>query len=378
MEQEAAMQDKAKQYSSIKHRIGLLNIVLPPLLLFILLITGTPAYFKNMSELISSNDYINLMAFYAFISVFYYAINLPLEFYSGYLLEHRFSLSNQTLKGWIAREVKKNIIAFIISSPLVAALYIFLKIWPLNWWLWTALLWFSVSIILAKFTPVIIVPLFYKYSPLKDAALENKMNQLVSKVGFKAGGVYELNISKDTKKANAALLGLGKQKRIVLCDTLISNFSHEEIEAVMAHELGHHKLNHMWKLILTGGIFTFIMFFFTNIVFLKLHNFFGYSAFHDYESLVLIYFIVASFNALFGPAANAFSRRLEKEADLFSLTITGNVSAFISTMKKLGEQNLADVNPGRIYEIMLYNHPPIARRITLAESFKNSSQNSAE
>jgi STE24 endopeptidase len=372
------MPDKTKEYSAIKHRIALINIFLAPLLLWIFLITDTPTYCKNVSQLISHNDYVNLIIFYVLMGALYYAINLPLEFYSGFLLEHRFSLSNQTLKGWAAREAKKNIIAFIISAPLVAALYAFLKSDPLHWWLWTALLWFSVSIILAKFAPVIIVPLFYKYSPLKDAVLENRMNRLVSKVGFKAGGVYELNISKDTKKANAALLGLGRQKRIVLCDTLISNFNHDEIESVMAHELGHHKLNHMWKLIISGGILTFITFFFANGIFLKLHCFFGYNLLYDYESIVLIYFAATALNALFIPIANAFSRRLEKAADEFSLKTTGNVGAFMSTMKKLGEQNLADVNPGRIYEIMLYDHPPISRRISFAESFKNSSQNNAK
>jgi STE24 endopeptidase len=369
------MPDKTKEYSAIKHRIALINIFLTPLLLWIFLITDTPTYCKNVSQLISQNDYINLIIFYVLVGALYYAINLPLEFYSGFLLEHRFSLSNQTLKRWAAREAKKNIIAFIISAPLVAALYAFLKSDPLYWWLWTALLWFSVSIILAKFAPVIIVPLFYKYSPLKDAALENRMNRLVSKVGFKAGGVYELNISKDTKKANAALLGLGRQKRIVLCDTLISNFNHDEIESVMAHELGHHKLNHMWKLIISGGILTLITFFFANGIFLKLYGFFGYKLLYDYESIVLIYFAVTALNALFIPIANAFSRRLEKAADEFSLKTTGNAGAFMSTMKKLGEQNLADVNPGRVYEILLYDHPPISRRIAFAESFKNSSQN---
>jgi STE24 endopeptidase len=372
------MQDKAKQYSSIKHRIALINIFLMPLLLWIFLISGVPTYCKNISLLISHNDYVNLIVFYILVGTLYYAINLPLEFYSGFLLEHKFYLSNQTLKDWIMREVKKNSAAFIISAPLIAALYAFLKLDPLHWWLWTALLWFFASIILAKFAPVIIVPLFYKYSPLKDAALENRMNQLVLKVGFKAGGVYELNISKDTKKANAALLGLGRQKRIVLCDTLISSFSHDEIESVMAHELGHHKLNHMWKLIISCGILTLITFFFANSIFLKLHGFFGYSLFYDYESIVLIYFAATAINTFFIPIANAFSRRLEKAADEFSLKTTGNASAFMSAMKKLGEQNLADVNPGRIYEIMLYDHPPIARRITLAESFKNSSQNNTK
>jgi len=371
------MQDRAKQYSIIKRRIALINIFLTPVLLWIFLILGIPAYFKNLSHSITGNEYINLIIFYALTAGLCCAITLPLEFYSGFLLEHRFSLSNQTLKGWIAREAKKNLIAFMIILPLVMALYAFLKLCPLDWWLWTALLWFSVSIILAKFAPVIIVPLFYKYLPIKDAALENRLNGLISKVGFKAGGVYELNISKDTKKANAALLGLGRQKRIVLCDTLISNFSQDDIESVMAHELGHHKLNHMWKLIISGGIFTFITFFLANILFLKLRNFFGYNMPYGYESLVLIYFIVSIFNAALAPIANAFSRRLERDADEFSLKTTGNIAAFISAMKRLGEQNLADTDPGRFYEIMLYDHPPIARRIAFAESFKQSSKDNA-
>jgi len=366
------MPDSVKRYSEIKHRLALINMFLAPLLLWILLAAGLPTYFKNISMLIPGSDYVDLIIFYIFTSAFLYVINLPVGFYSGFTLEHRFSLSNQKLKDWALMEVKKNLIVFIISAPLVVALYAFLKLNPAGWWLWTALLWFSVSIILAKFAPVVIVPLFYKYSPIKDASLESRLNRIVSKAGFDLGGVYELNISKDTKKANAALLGLGRQKRIVLCDTLISNFSHDEIESVMAHELGHHRLNHMWKLIISGGIFTFITFFFTNIIFLKLRGFFGYAMPSDYESLVLIYFIVSVFSLVFTPVTNTFSRRLEKDADEFSLKATRNSGAFISAMKKLSEQNLADANPGRFYELMLYDHPPISRRISFAESFKQN------
>jgi len=369
------MQNKAKQYSAIKHRISLINIFLGPLLLFALLLSGAPAYFKNISQLVSNNAYVNLAVFYILIGSFLYCINLPLEFYSGFLLEHRFSLSNQTLKAWVARKLKKAFIGFIIGWLFVMALYAFLKLSPINWWLWTASLWFFVSIILAKFAPVIIVPIFYKYSPIKNRDLEDRLNRLISKVGFKSSGVYELNISRDTKKANAALLGLGKQKRIVLCDTLISNFTYDEIESVMAHELGHHKLNHIWKLIASGGIIAFSTLFLSNIIFLKLHWVFGYKMLSDYESLVLIYFVISVLNTLLAPAVNAFSRRLEKDADEFCIKTTGDAGAFISAMKRLGEQNLADINPGIFYEIMLYNHPPIGRRIAFAESFKTSAEN---
>ncbi|MFA5389737.1 MAG: M48 family metallopeptidase [Candidatus Omnitrophota bacterium] len=365
------MRDSAKQYSTIKHRIALANIFMAPAMLWLFLSTGIASYFKNTAQGVFYHDYASLAIFYVLTASLFYVISLPLEFYSGFTLEHRFSLSNQALKGWLAREAKKNLVTFAISLPLVMILYAFLKSRPFDWWLWTAVVWFLVSIMLAKLAPIIIVPIFYKYSPIKDAALKERMNRLIAKTGFKTGGVYELDMSKDTKKANAALLGMGKQKRIVLCDTLISNFSPEEIESVMAHELGHHKLNHIWKLVISGGIFTLITFFLANELFLKLHGFFGYRSLYDYESLILIGFAVSVFNAFLAPLANAFSRRLEKDADEFSIKITGDASAFISAMKKLGEQNLADAEPGKFYEILLYDHPPISRRIALAESLKS-------
>lgn len=366
------MRDKAKEYSRIRHALAIINIFLTPFLLFISLILGIPSNFKNLSILASANDYFNLIIFSGLLAIFYYLLNLPIQYYAGFILEHKFSLSNQTFKDWVKRELKKSAVMSIISMPLIIALYAALRLWPETWWLCIALLWFSASIILAKFAPVVIIPLFYKYSPIKDTALEDRLNSLVAKAGFKPSGVYELNISKDTKKANAALLGIGKQKRIVLCDTLIANFSPDEIESVMAHELGHHKLNHIWKLLVSGGIFTFSTFFLTNLSFLKFRHFFGENLFYGYESLVIIYFILSLLNILISPIGNAFSRRLEKNADIFSLKMTGNIDAFISTMKKLGKQNLADIKPNAFYEIMLYDHPPIARRIALAESFKTN------
>ena len=219
-----------------------------------------------------------------------------------------------------------------------------------------------------------IVPLFYKYSRIKDKGLRDRLVKLVSGAGFKAEDVYELNTSKDTKKANAALMGIGKQKRIVLCDTLLKNFSENEIESVMGHELGHHKLRHTLKLILASGISTAIIFSITNILFLEFHNIIGYARLASFESLILIYAIISTLNIFTVPINNAFSRKLEQDADLFTLKVTGNKGAFISTMKKLAEQNLADPDPGKFYEMILYSHPPISRRISFAESFKGIHQ----
>ena len=365
------MQDKAKSYSRQKHRLAIAGLILPPVILFVFLASGLSSYIKNMSMAIPANDYLSLVIFSLLTGAAYYAVNLPLKYYSGFTLEHKYGLSNQTQKDWIKREAKKSVISFIISMPVVISVYAFIRHWPLHWWLLTAALWFFISVLLAKFAPLLIVPLFYKYSPIKDSSLKDKLVSLAARAGFRAEGVYEIDISRDTKKANAAVIGLGKQKRIVLCDTLLRNFTEPEIEAVMAHELGHHKKQHNLKLIIFGGVSILATFFITNLLFLKLHGvFWNDLLLSGFESLVLIYAIIAALNIISLPLQNMFSRKLEKEADQFALETTGDKDAFISTMKKLASQNLADTAPGRFCEIVLYSHPPISRRISFAESFQ--------
>src|SRR3989338_960894 len=244
---ELRMQDN-KAYSRQKHRVAILEILLSPAILAVFIASGLPLHMKNLESTASSNNYINLLGFYALFGFLYYATTLPVVYYSGFVLEHKFGLSNQRFNGWAGREIKKSFISFIFGIPVVLAVYFFLKNWPLYWWLFTAISCYFLSIFTAKFFPVLIIPLFYKYSPIKDSILKDKLIKLSQEAGFKVDSVYEINISKDTKKANAALMGLGRQKRIVLCDTLLKNFSHEETESVMGHELGHHSLMHILKL----------------------------------------------------------------------------------------------------------------------------------
>ncbi|MFH1854226.1 MAG: M48 family metallopeptidase [Candidatus Omnitrophota bacterium] len=369
---EISLQDKAKSYSRQKHRLAITSLVLPPVILFTFLILGLPSYFKGVALSMAPNSYVSLTIFFVFVGTAYYMVNLPLGYYSGFLLERKYNLSNQTAKDWFKREIKKMALSFFISLPIILLVYVFMRYWPPQWWLFTAISWFSISVILTKFAPLLIVPLFYKYSPIKRPALKDKLTRLALKAGFSAEGVYEINISRDTKKANAAVMGMGKQKRIVLCDTLLQSFSEPEIETVMAHELGHHKKQHSLKLVIFEGIFILITFFITNILFLEFHGIFWPTLFfYDFESFVFIYAIIATLNIATQPLYNAFSRKLEKDADQFALEITGDKDTFISAMKKLAGQNLADIAPCKFYEIILYSHPPISRRISFAESFGN-------
>lgn len=367
-----ALKEKAKAYSRQKHRAAMLNIFLPPAVLAALILSGAPAYFKNTSSLISDNAYLNLLAFSILFGLTYHALLLPFEYYSTFMLEHKYSLSNQPLEAWLKKRSKETALSFVIAVPFIYSLYALIRYLPLYWWVIMALLWFSVSILIAKFAPLVLVPIFYRYSPIKEGGLRDKLLGLSSKAGFLTEGVYQIDFSRETKKANAAIIGLGKQKRIILCDTLLNNFTDDEIASVMGHELGHHKLRHILKLTVAGGISALAVFFVTNGIFLALHDKLGYGLLYDFESLVLIYAVISALNIALLPIHNAYSRKLEKEADLFALKITDKKYAFISTMKKLAEQNLADTDPGKLYEIMLYSHPPISRRISFAESFDKS------
>jgi len=367
---EGAMKDKARAYSRERHILALINMVLLPTALSLFLITGVAGYLKYLALEISANEYIDLAVFSGLMSMALYIVTLPANYYGGFALEHKYSLSNQKLSDWIKRELKRLSLTLLISIPFVLSLYMSLKYYPLQWWLVTALTWFFISVLIAKFMPVIIGPLFYKYIPLKNDSLKDRIVKLAEKTGFRARGVYEIDLSKDTKKANAVVMGMGRHKKIVLCDTLLKNFTDDEIELVMGHELGHHKMRHILKLMLFSGGSTILIFYIASIAFLKFHAILNYMLLHDFESLVLIYAIVSILNIFILPLSNAYSRKLEKDADRFALKVTANKPAFISTMKKLAEQNLADTAPGKFYEIMLYDHPPISRRLEFAEKSK--------
>lgn len=364
--------DEAKAYSQEKHRLAILNMIFSPAVLIVFIYLGIPVYLSHIARLFSINQYLNLFVFYILFGAVYYVSLLPLQYYSGFVIEHKYSLSNQTLKAWLKRKLKEAFVSSIIALPFIYAVYVFMRYMPLHWWLLTAILSFVLSVLIAKFAPLLLVPLFYKYSPIKNKGLKERLLKLSLEAGFRAEGVYEIDFSKETKKANAALIGLGKQKRIVLCDTLLKAFTDDEIVSVMGHELGHHRLRHILKLTVTGGLSTLLVFFVTNFVFLYMHNKLGYNLLYDFQSLVLIYAIISALNITLLPLHNAYSRKLEKDADLSALKITGNKDAFISTMKKLARQNLADEKPGKFYEIMLYSHPPISRRVAFAESYGKS------
>jgi len=290
-----------------------------------------------------------------------------MHFYSTFILEHKFKLSNQHFSGWFKDDIKKGLLSLSIFLIFMHILYVFLRNFDKTWWIWIAIFWFAATIILARIMPIFIIPLFFKYYPV-EKELKEKIIALSRICKIKILDVYKIDFSKKTNKLNAAVVGLGKTRRVILADNLIRDFTGEEVVGVLAHEFGHHKLAHMRKLIIFGflsTIFSFYMLYLISqrlVIFLNAENIYDIGIF---PALLLVLFITGFLTL---PLQNSFSRQLEKRADLFALKITGDKLAFISLMKKLAEKNLADPNPPKIIRFLFYDHPPISERIKLAEN----------
>ena len=362
------MQDKAKNYSNIKYGLSIVGTIYTLILLFLFL------GFKFSSGL-SIWLFGNLFGFLVFpvylILVFlgYYLLELPLNFYQSYTLEHKFSLSTQSLKDWIKDQFKVGLVSCVIGFILIFSFYFILRSFPDSWWLVVSAFWIFFSVILARVMPVVIIPLFFKYKKLADDSLRERIMCLAAKMKVKIIDCFEIDFSKKTLKANAAFVGIGDTRRVILADTLKDKYTHDEIEVILAHEFAHYQLKHLLKLILINSFSTLAIFYLIFKTSGYTLGIFGFSSLSDIAAfpLILIYFLI--FGIITQPIEAFISRSFERSADSLALEVTGLKGAFISMMNKLGEQNLADRSPHPIIKFYFFDHPPIDERIKSAELF---------
>jgi len=296
-------------------------------------------------------------------SVIYYLLSFPLNFYASYVLERKFGLSKQKLGDWFLDQLKAAGLCYAISSILIAIFYYILKHYQFSWWWVISLIWIFFSLILARITPIVIIPLFFKYKKFSDEVIRERILGLADKMKVKILDVFQIDLSRKTLKANAAFVGMGKTRRVILADTLKDKYSAEEIEIILAHEFAHYKLKHLLKLVMVNSLTTILAFYFifrTSEYILKL---FGMSSLSDIAALPLIFLYLAVFGIITQPVSNYISRRLERNADALAIKVTGLEEAFISTMEKLSLQNLSDRNPHPLIKFFFFDHPPIDERI---------------
>jgi STE24 endopeptidase len=359
---------QAKTYNRIKLAIGILSSILTVAVMMTLVLSGYSTMLASSVRGITSQTYVAVLLFAAAVGVLQSVVTLPLGFYSGYILEHRFQLSNQTCIRWIWEQLKGLLVGAPLAAIVLVLLYFCLEHYGNEWWLPLGILLTVFSVLLARLAPVLLLPLFYQMVPLEEGPLKERILALCRTVNLRFDGVYTFDLSKNTKKANAALTGIGRARRIILGDTLVGEFTEEEIETVFAHELGHHHLKHLPVRILTGTVSTFAGLFIASRLFAWSLPLAGFSGLTDIGALPLLGLWLSLFALVTMPLGNVLSRRHERQADASAVKITRNARAFASALRKLASQNLADPDPQPLVEFLFYSHPSIGRRLKAVES----------
>jgi STE24 endopeptidase len=360
---------QARRYNRIHRRLSVADFVLGAAFLIVLLVTGWSGWLRDLAFRRGFQNYTLAVFLYVFfLLLISKLLGLGLDYY-GFRLERRFQLSNQKFRSWAWDETKAFLVGLVMAAIVVELLYYMIRQFPQHWWVITWALFMGLFILLAQLAPVVLFPIFYKFEPLEDEGLRRRLVLLGERAGTRVRGVYRWKLSEKSKKANAALTGLGSTRRIILADTLLDNYAPEEIEAVLAHELGHHVHKHIFKSILVQAGITLIGFFLANLVLHYAVDHHMFEELSDFANLPLLALTVTVLSLLLMPALNAFSRFNERQADRYAFDSIENVEPFISSMNKLAQQNLAERQPAKWIELLFHSHPGIASRVAAAEEW---------
>ncbi len=363
-------EDKSARYHRLRRRASLASTALGALLLAGLVVSGGSTALRNMSASLAGGSFLLMLACYvALLALVSEALQLPLAFYQGVTLERRYGLSTQTTARWWLDHLKAGVVTLVFG--LIAAIIVCSLIrWsPERWWILAAAVFTVILVALVQLSPVLLLPIFYEFKPLDREALVTRLVSLADRAGARVMGVFEWRLSDKTKKANAALAGIGQTRRIIISDTLLAGHSDDEIEVILAHELAHHVHRDIWKGIALETVLIALGFYLADRVLARLAGSFGLTGKGDVAALPLLVLAGGAVSLALMPLANALSRAHERRADRYALEMTKNVPAFVSAMKRLGAQNLAEEHPSRLVEILFYTHPPISARVDAAQAW---------
>lgn len=359
---------EARRYNSIRRWLGIADFAAGVLLLLLLLVTGWTGTLSAWAYLGAGEYYTIALFFYVLmLAVISKLLGIGFDFYS-FRLERQYQLSNQKFRSWLWDEAKGWLVGFVMAVVAAEFVYGMMRIFPQKWWLVSWAFFVAVFVLLAQLAPVILMPIFFKFKPLQNESLKERLVRLSERAGTRVRGVYEWKLSEKSNKANAALAGLGKTRRIIIADTLLENYTDDEIEAVLAHELGHHVHGHIVKSIFMQAVITLAGFYVAARV---LHWYCLQRGMRPYEfaNLPVLALVSAGLSFLLMPALNAWSRHNEREADRYAFKSIASVGPFISSMNKLANQNLAERAPSEWVEFFFHSHPAISKRIAAAQAW---------
>jgi STE24 endopeptidase len=370
-------EDKATRYQRLKRQAGVISLVWNIVLLAVAMLTGWSTMIRSTAEAIAAHAgpatthfSVVVAAYVLLLAVMAEAVNFPVSLYSEFMLERRYGLSDQPLRAWLLDQLKSFAVALLLGIAAASIVYFFIRRSPAGWWLPAGVVFALLIVVLANLAPVLLLPLFYGVKPLDRESLRVRLLTLAERAGARVLGAYEWKLGEKTRKANAALTGIGPTRRILVSDTMLAEYTDDEIEVVLAHELAHHVHGDIWKglvfesALLMGGFYAA-----SRILQLSV-TVFGLRGPADVAGLPLLLLAAGAVSLMMLPAAHAVSRAYERSADRFALELTRNPEAFISAMRRLAAQNLAEEHPSRVIQWLFYSHPPIRERIATAENYR--------
>lgn len=377
-ELDGARQEKAREYARLRRRLSFVGMGISAVGALLLLFSGLGIWLRDILQLPAWLSWqpvagwfpLQILAYFLAVFLVYELVTLPLSYYSGYVLPHRYQLSALSLGGWIGDQVKGLILSLLLEAAVLELMYALLAWQPGDWWLWVGLILIFFSVVMANLAPVLIVPLFYKFEPLPEGELTKRLLELTQKAHTHVRGVYTMGLSAKTTAANAAVMGLGNTRRIVIGDTMLDNYTLDEIEVVLAHELGHHVHRDIWKLLLgqsllmLGGLYLASLAFHEVVAVRHI-----YTSLTDPATLPFLFTLLGIFGFVIMPLSNGLSRLVEYQADEYALQATSKVTAFKSAMTRLANQNLAEIEPSPLVEFLFHSHPSIRKRLQHADEF---------
>jgi STE24 endopeptidase len=359
--------ERSRAYHRWQFRLSVLGFLVTAAYLALWLCTGASVALRDALAARATQWWIEVGAALIVLGVGHRLVTLPLSWLSGFWLPRRFGLLHQPLHLWLADVAKASAVAAVLGTGATLLVYALLRATPW-WWLWGAGLFLVAYALLALVAPVLLVPLFYRLAPLPDGELRDRLLGVAARAGVPVVGIWVADHSRKSRTANAAVVGLGHTRRILLFDTLLSAFTPEEIETVVAHELGHQVHRDIPRGLLVQAALTLVTFWVAHHALIAGTGALGLSGPADPAALPLFGLVLTGVGLVALPIANGWSRHVERQADAFALRLTGDAASFIGAMRRLGTLNLAEMDPHPVKEFFLYSHPSIGRRVKTASA----------
>jgi STE24 endopeptidase len=359
-------QRQARRYAKTMRYLGWTELVITAGLLMLLVFSGLSSRISGFFNLPTAPAAV---IYFVVLMVAFEVLAVPLNYYRGFVLPRRYGLSKQNLADWLGDLAKAGALMLLLGAGMVAVGYWFIGFAPGAWWLFAWGFLVIVSLVLSVLAPVVIVPMFFKMKPLDDAELKARLGELARRAGVEVSGVYNIEFSHRGTTANAAVMGAGKTKRIVLSDTLLDQYSASEIEVIMAHELGHNRHRDMLRMFVSQSVIMLVSFYLTSLILKAIVAPLGFGGLSDASALPLLVLVFGAVNLPLSLVITSYTRRVETEADGYALELTGDPASFVSAMTKLTDQNLAEAEPGRWIELLFHDHPSYRSRVAHAKNY---------